>query len=313
MNLDYLPVDLFLQCVIYLSFSDVISLCSVNTTLHNYGHHPKYSIRWKYLIDRIYSDPPEIETNYLTYTQLIHKLDPVSQLMIYYRHPGLDDVESWQEKFTQRQKFIAVFMLNKKTEIIKYLPNEHYLPFIEMMDGKMILPDILNKMGIEMAMHGHMNGLLLMEKRGADVFAHYNLALQLASEGGHLTIVKYIMEKRTNDRDLPHIVLRYACKNGHLPIIKYIIEKRLNDIQPVLYFASSNGHLSVVKYSVEQGANIHHEQDLALRIASQNGHLSVVKYLTEQGGDIYACHKYGLRMAREYKHSDVVEFLESLL
>ena len=47
----------------------------------------------------------------------------------------------------------------------------------------------------------------------------------------------------------------------------------------VLIDAAKNGHLDVVRYLVERGADVHADDDEAMRWASRNGHLEVVKYL----------------------------------
>ena len=40
-------------------------------------------------------------------------------------------------------------------------------------------------------------------------------------------------------------------------------------------FASYNGHLEVVKVLVEHGANIHADNDYAVRLATRNGHTDI--------------------------------------
>ena len=53
---------------------------------------------------------------------------------------------------------------------------------------------------------------------------------------------------------------------------------------PTLHHGAENGHLEVVKYLVENGADIHANNDHALRWSARFGHLEVVKYLIEKGG-----------------------------
>ena len=49
-----------------------------------------------------------------------------------------------------------------------------------------------------------------------------------------------------------------------------------------------NGHLDIIKYLIKQGANIHTNDDFALRYNASKGHLNIVKYLIKNGANIHA-------------------------
>ena len=99
-QLSNLPVDLFIQSITYLPFSDVINVCSSNEKLHNYCTDKKYNTQWKSLIDNTFSSIYDYEGklknlwtklglnegtyNYIVYVKLIDLLDPVTQATIYY-------------------------------------------------------------------------------------------------------------------------------------------------------------------------------------------------------------------------------------
>lgn len=68
-------------------------------------------------------------------------------------------------------------------------------------------------------------------------------------------------------------------------------------------------NFDTIKMLVEQGANIHADENGALRWASAHGHLEVVKYLVENGANIHADDDYALRWAHANKHFDVVKYL----
>lgn len=73
-----------------------------------------------------------------------------------------------------------------------------------------------------------------------------------------------------------------------------------------LKWASEKGHLDVVKYLVKHGSDINAEHNYALVHASQNGHLDVVKYLVENGANI---NDLALRRTKQNRHSEVVKYL----
>jgi ankyrin repeat protein len=70
-----------------------------------------------------------------------------------------------------------------------------------------------------------------------------------------------------------------------------------------------NGHLDVARFLVENGADIHTDNDLALRWSAEYGYLDVVQFLVENGADIHADNDYALQWAARNGHLDVVRFL----
>ena len=64
-----------------------------------------------------------------------------------------------------------------------------------------------------------------------------------------------------------------------------------------------------MKYLCEAGADIHSENDYAVRLASANGHLEVVIYPCEVGADIRSCNDYAVQWASGNGHYEVVKYL----
>jgi len=70
--------------------------------------------------------------------------------------------------------------------------------------------------------------------------------------------------------------------------------------------------LKVIKRLVKEGADIHANNDLALRLASYNGYLGIVKYLVSKGADIHVFDDYALIWASRNGHLSVVKYLKSI-
>ena len=235
-HLSQLPVDVFLQQITHLPYESVMAVCSANTKLRSYCSS-QYSNRWKALIDNAFSSRDdylyevrdiqnklnlnEKEYNYKLYVELlITLLDPITQLMIYYRQK---DWRSWDNpKFTPIQKFLALFLLNKKRDMKGYLPHEMYQSFIDMLDGKSVSQVNLDWMMTEMAQEGNMKGLLLMKEKGANIRANNDEALREAARYGHLAIVKYLTEQGLNIHAHDDAALRWAESSGHTDVVKYL-------------------------------------------------------------------------------------------
>ena len=57
--------------------------------------------------------------------------------------------------------------------------------------------------------------------------------------------------------------------------------------------------MDVVKYLVSQGADVHDDNNCAIRWACANGYLDVAKYLVSQGANILADHNFVLKWAAD--------------
>ena len=331
MNIDYLSrlsPDLFIKQITYLPFNDVIIICQANKKLHNYCTNSQYSVRWKVLVENTFSEVhnyeeklKQIQTNlelgkedynYSVYTNFVKMLDPITQLMIYYRQ---GDLESFEDKnnFNNTQRFLALFLLGKKEQIENYLPSPAYQPFIDLLGGKEIDKNTLNKMMIEMTKQGNIRGVeYFLTEKGADIHALNDYALRWASKNGHLEVVKYLISNNANIHANDDLALRVASENGHLEVVKYLVTNGANihaQNDVALRLASLNGYLEVVKYLVSNGANIHANDESALRWASRNGSLEIVKYLVSNGANIHADDDYALGEASMHGHLDIVKYL----
>ena len=323
-RLSQMDVNLFIQNITHLPFQDVITICNANETLLAYCDDSKYNNLWKSLIDSTFSNINNYDDklqelwnktgievgiyNYLVYTQLVNLLDPITQGMIYYRQGDMD----FFDRLSGVQKFLALFLLGKKNELRKYLPNNNYISFIALLNGGKISQDILNNMLIEMAKQGSLQGMNYFIKRGADIHSRDDWALRFASQHGHLEMVIYLIENGANVNAQDDFSLRESIRNGHLEIVKYLVEHGANvnawDDQ-ALRFANEYGHLEIMKYLVEHRANVNTKDDLALIDASRDGNLKVVKFLIEHGANVNAQDDWALRAASSNGNLEVVRYL----
>ncbi|MEK0338440.1 MAG: ankyrin repeat domain-containing protein, partial [Nitrosopumilus sp.] len=93
------------------------------------------------------------------------------------------------------------------------------------------------------------------------------------------------------------------------------IKSSMGSLNPnkLLIQAAENGFLPGVKKAIERGADVHTDEDEALRHASAYGHYNIVALLLDNGADIHAIHDQALRSASLFDHSDVVELLKKYM
>ncbi|PWA00774.1 hypothetical protein BB558_003168 [Smittium angustum] len=68
-------------------------------------------------------------------------------------------------------------------------------------------------------------------------------------------------------------------------------------------------NLTSMKSKIFNGADIHVDEDHALRLSCERGNFDIVKYLVENGADIYAKDNDSLKFAKRFGHFDIVNYL----
>jgi len=128
-----------------------------------------------------------------------------------------------------------------------------------------------------------------------------------------MSLVEFIDIAVKNDIQY-HTAFCWACENNYLDVVECLIKNGANihaQNDEALRYASENGHLAVVKLLIYNGCDIHANDEYALIGASVNGHLEIVEYLISNGADIHAQNDWALRWASEYGHKDVVKYLNN--
>lgn len=165
----------------------------------------------------------------------------------------------------------------------------------------------------------------LVEKRGADINDYWNGApLWRASRGGHLEIVKYLVEHgaNVNAKDSYNdVALAIASECGHLEVVKYLLANGAIIDGYVLYRTALGGKVEVMKLLIENGADINsadikasnEKGDTALIIALKMSEsiptkTKMAQFLIENGADISAQNNEG-KSALDYAESKSDKFM----
>ena len=61
-----------------------------------------------------------------------------------------------------------------------------------------------------------------------------------------------------------------------------------------MYFKITNGYLYIVKFLVRNGADIHADDDYALKCSALDNHFKIAKFLVKNGANIHAQNDYAL-------------------
>lgn len=149
---------------------------------------------------------------------------------------------------------------------------------------------------------------------------NWNNVLKDACECGNLDDVKKALKNGANIHADDDYALRWACENGHLDVVKYLLTSpdlkehaniHAEQLNNNLMTACKDGDLNSAKEALAHGADIHADDDKALRHACHYGHLDVVKYLlTSPDLKEHANgHDDGLLEACYWGHLDIVKYL----
>ena len=109
-----------------------------------------------------------------------------------------------------------------------------------------------------------------------------------------------------------HEVMLGERRRMDVSVIKGLLEEGADvhaQNDRALRWSSKNGHLEIVKLLIRHGAYIHAADDWAFIWASTRGHLEIVKLLIKHGADIHVHSNYALRRASENGQLETVKFL----
>ncbi|KAK7453272.1 hypothetical protein VKT23_011948 [Stygiomarasmius scandens] len=148
--------------------------------------------------------------------------------------------------------------------------------------------------------------------------------LNVAVKGGHLDVVKFLVENEADHtksftyegRALLHI----AAENNDLDLIKILLNKGINIDEmdsydkTALYYAVRGGGLETVRLLLKNGAkaSFRYGMDTAVHAAARGGHLDIIKLLAQSGADCNSkqvvWNSTPLHNAAENGHVHVIKF-----
>ncbi len=120
------------------------------------------------------------------------------------------------------------------------------------------------------------------------------------------------MERTAEQQDLINSELISAANRGDLPAVKAALKNGANihaNDDVALRWAAANGHFEIVALLLENGANIHAGADQALRSAAENEHFEIVALLLENGANIHAWDEVALLLAAQNGRFEMVALL----
>jgi Ankyrin repeats (3 copies) len=183
---------------------------------------------------------------------------------------------------------------------IPYIPTKGYNPeyfYKEYKDSE----DIFNlAMVWAAAGGGHMEIVKLLIEKGATDF---DWGMNEAARGGQMEIIKLMIEKGATDFNR---AMANAALGGHMEIVKFMIEKGATDFNRAMRYAAEGGHMEIVKLMIEKGAT---EFNWAMRSAALGGHMEILKFMIEKGAT-----EFNLAMGYAAKGGkmELVDYLKSL-
>lgn len=131
------------------------------------------------------------------------------------------------------------------------------------------------------ASRGYMDGLIWAMKKGNIEFPREKntrlrkIALNSAAYGGHIDIVKYLIDQGVT---VDHNTCYHASRGGKLEILRYLRKINCPWDKMTCNAAASNGHLDVLKWAHENSCKSDYH---LFRYAAFGGNVGVIRYVIE--------------------------------
>jgi hypothetical protein len=116
-----------------------------------------------------------------------------------------------------------------------------------------------------------------------------------------------------NDRNFRETVTMFEKKPTAYSAPDEIALENQKVLDARLLLASVEGDSENMIAALKAGADVHADNDWALRWASNYGHTEVVKLLLDAGADVHAQDNGALRSASVRGHTEVVKILEAAM
>jgi ankyrin repeat protein len=108
---------------------------------------------------------------------------------------------------------------------------------------------------------------------------YYEKGLQWACVRGNLEAVKYLTNIGVNIDHEFGAPIRIASQEGHLEIVKHLVECGAKDVDWALVLAAYNNKMDIAQYLISVGADVTYGNRLAIRKCEEQGHTEMAKYL----------------------------------
>ena len=131
-------------------------------------------------------------------------------------------------------------------------------------------------------------------------------ALEYACVRGKIETVKWLIDQGVNLQIKGPVCLRLAGLNERLEIIDYLITRGLSLNDDLLKDAAIYDNLKTAKYLIEKGANIHANDDIALRMAVDYASIEMVELLLRAGANGQTGKNYALKIAIKRRWRKIV-------
>ena|ERR1035441_3681483 len=97
------------------------------------------------------------------------------------------------------------------------------------------------------------------------------------------------------------------------PFYRAVAWAGMVNLNEELWFAASRGDSQKVKAILMAGADVHADEDDALRVAAAGRHTDTVRALLEAGADVHAQEDVASWWARQHSDSDMVRTLSEFM
>ena len=177
--------------------------------------------------------------------------------------------------------------------------------------------DFLDNAAIKAACNrGCLESVIALCDLGANLQAPDGLPLALAAGGGHVSLVRWLVECHGADVNMGnaralHAAIASEDKN-QLEVLSILLSNGVDvhrDNDFALRWACSRGRISVAQVLISNGADVNAGKNDALYQAAKNGHLRVVELLIRQGANPREA-KDAIKRAADRGHLQVATLLK---